>query len=448
VRTRVIVIGGVCLAVAVASLALPSLPTTDGWGWIVWARELLGLDLETDVDGAPSWKPLPVLLVAPLTPLGDGAVDAWVVISRAAGLAALPLAYLLATRLAGRAAGAVAVAALVFSGGWFRGLEYSYCEPLVIAALLGAVLSWLDDRRGLAFGLVLVASLARPECWPVLIGVGAWLWRREPALRAHVVAGIAVVPALWVGVDWWSSGRFMNAERVAGAVIRDMSGLELLGLGARIPPPPVLLLAIFGAAHAAFRREWVPALLGAAVLAATGALTLAAEFGYPPTERVFLPLTGFVAVLAGVGAVALVRVPGKPQLRAAVAAALVAAFVPFAAHRAEIMSDQVRVASDQESLQLDLRRAARLAERAAPSTAAVTLPRDLMWARGVIAWEWDIPLRRIGELDDPPPGAPRLLFMPRPWPAPAMRALATTRRWKVLVTNPEQTRAFGRGKRG
>ncbi|HEX2233953.1 MAG TPA: hypothetical protein VHG69_11395 [Thermoleophilaceae bacterium] len=414
----------------------------------MWGRELLGLELETHVGGAPSWKPLPVLLIAPLTPLGDGAVDAWLVLARATGLAGLPLAYLLAARLAGPAAGVVAVVALALSGGWFRGLEHGYCEPLVIAALLGAALAWLDARRGTAFALVLVASLARPECWPVLAGMAVWMWRRDPRLRPHLVAGVAVVPLLWVGVDWWSSGRFLNAERVAGAVIRDMSGIELLGLGMRIPPLPALLLAAFAAGYAAVRRELLPALLGAAVLGAAAALTIAAQLGYPPTERVFLPLAGFVAVLAGVGAAQLVRAPAAPGVRAAMAAGLALACLPFAVQRAQLIPDQVEAAREVEDMQVDLRRAAREARPAAPRTAAVALPRHLMWARGVIAWEWDVPMRRIGEIDDPPRGTPLLLFVPRPWAASGMRALATTERWTVLVDRPRQIRAFGRGRRG
>jgi hypothetical protein len=442
------VIGGLCLAAAVASLALPSVPTTDAWGWILWGRELLGLELETNVGGAPSWKPLPVLLIAPLTLLGDGAVDAWLVLARAAGLAGLPLAYLLAVRLAGPAAGVVAVVALVLSSGWFRALEHGYCEPLVIAALLGAVLAWVDERRGLAFFLVLVASLARPECWPVLAGMGVWMWRRDRALRPYLAASVAVVPLLWVGVDWWSSGRFLNAGQVAGSVIRDMSGIDLLGLGMRIPPLPVLLLAAFAAVGAAVRRELLPALLGATVLGAAAVLTLAAQLGYPPTERVFVPLAGFVAVLAGAGAVGLVRTPSAPGARAAVGVGLAAFCLPFVVDRAQLVPEQVEVARELEALQFDLRQAARRAEPGAPATAAVALPRELMWARGVIAWEWEVPLRRIGELDDPPRGTPLLLFMPRPWSAPAMRAVATTDRWTVLVARPPQARAFGRARRG
>jgi hypothetical protein len=445
---RVFPIGGLCLVAALASLALPSVPTTDAWGWLLWGRELLGLELQTDVDGAPSWKPLPVLLTAPLALLGDAAPEGWLVLARAAGLAGLPLAYLLAARLAGRIAGVVAALTLVLSAGWLRALEHGYCEPFVVAALLGGVLAWLERRERLAFGLVLVASLARPECWPLLVGLGVWSWGRDPRMRPYLAAGIAAVPLLWVGVDWLSSGRFLNAQKVAGAVIRDMSGIDLLGLATRIPPLPALLLAAFAAAYAFVRRELVPALLAALALASTLALTLAAQLGYPPTERLYFPVAGLVCVLAGVGAVALVRSASAPRARFALAACLGIACLPFAAERIERMSRQVELAREVERLQLDLRRAARLAEPAASRTTVVALPRELMWARGAIAWEWEVPLRRIGELDDPPPGDPLLFFMPRPFPSPTFRSVATTPRWKVLITRPTATREFAHERRG
>jgi hypothetical protein len=448
VPRRVLAIGGLCLAAAAASLALPTLPTTDAWGWLVWGREVLGLDLQTDVDGAPSWKPLPVLVTAPLGLLGDLAPDGWLLLARAAGLAALPLAYVLAARLAGPAAGVVAAVALALSAGWVRSLEYGYCEPLVVAALLGAVLAWLEGRRVLPLGLVFVASLARPEGWPLLVGLGVLSWRREERLRPYLAAGIVAVPLLWVGVDWLSSGRFLNAGKVAGVVIRDMSGIDLLELGARIPPLPALLLAVFAGIRAVVRRDRIPALLSAAILAAAVTLTLAAQLGYPPTERLYFPVVGIVCVLAGVGAAWLVRAASGPAARAALAATLAAACLPFAAQGVEGASRQVETAYQLDELQRDLRRAARLAQPAAGRGVVGALPRDLMWARGAIAWEWGVEMRRIGELDDPPPGAPLLLFVPRPWPAPALHTVVTTRRWKVLSTRSTGRRAFDGTRRG
>src|ERR671916_2551801 len=58
-----------CFAIAALTLLEPSAPTYDPWAWILWGREVMHLDLDT-VDG-PSWKPLPVMLTAPFSLLGN-----------------------------------------------------------------------------------------------------------------------------------------------------------------------------------------------------------------------------------------------------------------------------------------------------------------------------------------------------------------------------------------
>ena len=58
-----------CFALAALSLVLPSVPDKDPWSWIVWGREVVHLDLDTGAGS--SWKPLPVLFTAPLSPFGD-----------------------------------------------------------------------------------------------------------------------------------------------------------------------------------------------------------------------------------------------------------------------------------------------------------------------------------------------------------------------------------------
>jgi len=61
---RLVALAGAALALAALSLLRPSAPTTDPWGWILWGRELLHLDLNTATVLSPSWKPLPVLITA------------------------------------------------------------------------------------------------------------------------------------------------------------------------------------------------------------------------------------------------------------------------------------------------------------------------------------------------------------------------------------------------
>src|SRR3954471_21404794 len=81
-----------CLALAALSLLVPSAPTTDPWGWILWGRQLIHFHLDTVVGGAPSWKPLPVVVATPLALAGGAAPALWMLVARAGGLFSLFLA--------------------------------------------------------------------------------------------------------------------------------------------------------------------------------------------------------------------------------------------------------------------------------------------------------------------------------------------------------------------
>src|ERR687896_1706892 len=105
-----------CSVLASLSLLLPSEPSYDPWAWLVWGRELAHFELDT--AGGPSWKPLPVALLALASPLGDDvSVALWVVLARAGALLALALAFRLAARLAGGSPPLCAAAGTVAAGG-------------------------------------------------------------------------------------------------------------------------------------------------------------------------------------------------------------------------------------------------------------------------------------------------------------------------------------------
>src|SRR4051795_4569617 len=93
---------GAALLAGFASLALPATMGYDAWAWMVWGRELAHLDLAT--TAGPSFKPLPVIVTAPL---GAIAPPVWLAAMRACAFASLVLAYRLGARLAGPAAGMV-----------------------------------------------------------------------------------------------------------------------------------------------------------------------------------------------------------------------------------------------------------------------------------------------------------------------------------------------------
>jgi hypothetical protein len=106
----------------------------------------------------------------------------------------------------------------------------------------------------------------------------------------------------------------------------------------------------------------------------------------------------------------------------------------------------VRAAEARARVQLDLRRAARLARADAPGARAVALPYDKIWARGAVAWEWHLPLRDVGELHHPPPGSRLFAFMPRSRRFAAVGSpLVTTRRWRVLLDLRTSQAAARRG---
>ena len=131
-----LVVVAACLAVAALTLLVPSAPTTDPWGWIVWGREVMHLDLVTDIRGTPSWKPLPVMVTAPLSLFGSVAPVLWVVFARAAALLGLVFAFRVAGRLVGdrgvavrSAAGVLAAIGLALTLGWIRPFSHAYTEP-------------------------------------------------------------------------------------------------------------------------------------------------------------------------------------------------------------------------------------------------------------------------------------------------------------------------------
>ena len=170
------VIGG-ALVLAAASLLLPWALAFDPQAWVVWGRDLGRLALDT--RGGPSWKPLPVVFTTPLSITGSAAPALWLIIARAGGLLAVAGAAVLATRLGGKLAGAVAAVLMVLSTWWGFNTALGNSEGLLAAAALWAIVAHLDGRYRAALGLLTAAALLRPEVWPFLGVYGLWLWRDD-----------------------------------------------------------------------------------------------------------------------------------------------------------------------------------------------------------------------------------------------------------------------------
>lgn len=349
-----------CVAVAALSLLAPWTPTYDPWAWLIWGREVGGLDLDT--TAGPAWKPLPVLVATGLAPFGGAAPALWLVIARAGGLLAVVLAFSLAARLAGGRgrwfAGAVAALGLLATVGFLRGAAGGSSEGLLVALVLLAVDRHLAERRGQAFGCLVAASLLRPEAWPFLLAYAAWLWRRDPGSRAIAVAGLALVPALWFLPELWGSGDLLRSSERAQVpnpgqpALAERPALEALEGFVTMTPVPVLLLALVATGLALSRREAVVLALAGGAAAWVALVAAMAELGFSGEDRYLLAAAALVAVLGGAGAgslyeLAALRAPRVAAPTGAVALAVaVAASLPSArrlgdelAYAAELRSD-------------------------------------------------------------------------------------------------------------
>lgn len=304
---------GAILALAALSLLLPFQPVYDPWGWLVWGRELAQLDLAT-AEGM-SWKPLPVLIDAPLSLLGDAAPQGWLLAARSGWLAAPLLAGWLAARLAGEDAGrwrfvaaAVAAGSVALTADAFtppaRQFSGGLSEPLLVALVLAAVAAALERRPRLALWLGFAAALLRPECWPFLAAWVLWEGRREARLRPHAVAVAVLVPLAWFVPDLLGAGDPLAGSRTArGGPVELLDALPVLGRALVAPLAAAWVgVALFLLGRDRGREaERVLTVLLLGSLAWIALVAAMAVGGYAGLPRFLAPATAAIAVVGGVG---------------------------------------------------------------------------------------------------------------------------------------------------
>ena len=317
-----------CLALAAISLLIAGEPVYDAWAWLVWGRELAALELDT--TSGPAWKPLPVLVAAPLSLAGDAAPQLWLVLVRAAWLVGLALAAQISLTLTARrprparlAGAAFAVLGVVLLSDdvthWSRQVAGGMAEPLLVALVLAAVSAGLAGHARTALALGALASLLRPEVFVLLAPYGLWCWRAAPRTRSLAVAVALAVPALWLLPELLAE-RNSSARR---AQTGSSDPLEALGWALVLPPAVAWPLAL-AALHD--RRARVLGAGAVGLIAIVAAMTVAGFAGLP---RFMAPAAALVAVLGGAGLAALLARPVRA--RAWIAALAVAALAVTAA---------------------------------------------------------------------------------------------------------------------
>ena len=440
---------GVAALAGAASLALPATLGYDAWAWTVWGRQLAHLDLAT--TAGPSFKPLPVLALAPLSLLGDATPVVWMGLMRAAAVLSLVLAYRVGARLAGPLAGAVAALSLALSADLYRTSLLGSAEPVLIALTLGAVDRHMAERRDWALVLVGLAGLIRPEAWVLLGLYGAYVWVREPALRPLAVAAVVLAPALWLGLDWIGSGNPLHASSTAtsategSAANASVPALEVVRRAADAVIVPTLVLAAVGIVAAARRRDRAALSLAALALGWIAVVAIMAEVGFTGTRRYLAAPAAALCVLAGVGFAWLLDAVHERRARIAVACAIAAVSLVPALLRAREDARMLSVARSQADQRDELRRAV---DRAGGRAAVLRAGRPAInpWLQTTLAWDLDVPLSGVqatwASSKRHPHWAPPALVFRAParlaGPRPALPAGVTadtvlrSGRWRVL----------------
>ncbi|MFL5829541.1 MAG: hypothetical protein ACJ76X_06450 [Solirubrobacteraceae bacterium] len=341
-----------CVALALLSVfVLPSTPSYDPWAWIVWGREIGSGAFTFATNGGPSWKPLPVVFTTVFGLFGGAAPKLWLVAARAGGLLALLGAYRLGWRLAGSVAGVLAAAALLLTHeaqgspliiqDWAHYLFRGASEPLLVACVLWAVEAHLARRRGLAVALAMATSLIRPEAWPFLGLYLLWLWRFWPPMRSArtlvlVAAGLVLIPLLWFGPPWISTGNPFGASTQAAHYNGQLGTdplLEVLSRGAHLVMFPVLVFAAVAVVLGWREADRVTLWLAGGAAAWVALVALMTVAAYPGLGRFMYPPAAVACVLAGAGVVRLGGLAGSGALRWSVVAVCVGICAPFAAGR-------------------------------------------------------------------------------------------------------------------
>ncbi|MGA9856718.1 MAG: hypothetical protein WBQ18_02580, partial [Solirubrobacteraceae bacterium] len=298
------------LAVSALIVVLTGIrPSYDGYGFLVWGRQVLHWKLNT--DGAPSWKPLPFLFTLPYAVAGQIQMWLWMVTAVAGAVGGAVFAARVAFRLTGPAprrawapyvAGVFAGVAVLGIGTYSHLVLIANSDPLIVALCLGAIDMHLSGRPRWAFAMLVLASLGRPEAWAFAGLYAVWAWRAVPGIRIMVVLGLALIPAFWFAIpaltshSWFISGDLalnqataIHGNKIAGVISRLRSLYEL----------PMQLAVLCGIAIAVWRRDRVTlAVAGAAV--AWVVIEIAFAFhGWSAVARYMIEPAAVMVVIAG-----------------------------------------------------------------------------------------------------------------------------------------------------
>ena len=281
---------------------------------LVWGREMAhGLSPDMAAPLAPTPHPLAELFGLLTTPLGDGAIEATMVVAYLSlGLVGY-LVYRLGALWFDRPVGAVAALIVLSRAPYLSNGLRAYVDLPYIVLCLGALL--IETKRPRAgwpvLALLALAGLLRPEAW--LFAGAYWLylaWRGERSRRdlAWLAALALAGPILWAAFDWITAGSptysFTGTRETVDELARQTGPVDLVLYGPRrlgeVLQWPGMVGALGGVflGLACLRRR---STLGAAAAAlALGAFAVLACAGLAILPRYTMLAAAVLAIFAAV----------------------------------------------------------------------------------------------------------------------------------------------------
>jgi hypothetical protein len=422
-------------------------PSYDGFGFLVWGRQVLHWNLNT--DGAPSWKPLPFLFTLPYAVAGRTQMWLWMVTAVAGAVGGSVFAARVAFRLTGPSpqrryapyvAGAFAGVAVLGINTYPHLVLIANSDPLIVAVCLAAIDCHLSKRPRLAFTMLVLASLGRPEAWPFAGLYALWAWRAVPttSMRVLGVLGLALIPAFWFTIPALTSHSWFIAGDLALNQQTAIHGNKIVGVFSRLRSLyelPMQLAVLVGVGLAAIRRDRTTlAVAGAAVVWVVIEIAFAYH-GWSAVSRYMIEPAAVMVVIAG-GAVGrlLADMPGSRILRwlgPVAVLVLLGALAPTASTRAKTVRREI------DDARVDAREIDRLhkviAKVGGPTKVeACGQPVSFLGFQSTLAWEVGVNVGNVGYRPGRSirKGTAIVLFKPH------------KRGWQVRPYNPRQPRAF------
>jgi hypothetical protein len=405
------VVAAALIGISIAFVALSHMqPGYDAYGWLVWGRQTLRWNLDT--NGAPSWKPLTYLFTLPYAPFGRTQPWLWMVTDVALTLAGCVFSARIAYRLTGPApgrpyapyvAGAVAGLALLGIDDYWHQIMIANSDQIDVTLCLAAIDCHLCRRPRLAFGALVLASLGRPEAWPFAGLYAIWLWRAVPGARIIAVVGIGSIPLLWFGISALTAKSWLRAGDLALNSPNVIHGNKFTGVAGRVidmytlPMQIAVGLALILAA-ALRDRTWLT-LAGAALLWVLVEIAFALH-GWSAVPRYLFEPAAVLITLAGaaVGRALAFAPPGPPALRWAgpgAVAILLLALIPTVGHRIGTLNNEV---SERRVVQLQLHRLQTVIDRLGgpDRIRGCGQPVTVVGWQSKVAWHMDLNVGNVG----------------------------------------------------